>query len=201
VGPEVVPISPQLNRGAAAAIARGFADNEVWVWVLGGEKGCRRILPRYYRVMIRRVFGPRGGAWTTSDARGGALWMPPHAQRLSVGERIAEVLALLPRGAPALGRGGRMAELMADNRPRERHWYLNTLSVDPSAQRRGIGSALIGPGLARADAEGLGAYLETQRRANIPFYRRFGFEEVAEIRLPDSPPLWTMWRPAARSPP
>jgi ribosomal protein S18 acetylase RimI-like enzyme len=84
---------------------------------------------------------------------------------------------------------------MASHRPREHHWYLNTLSVDPAAQRRGIGSALIAPGLERADSEGLGSYLETQRRANIPFYRRFGFEEVGEISLPDSPPMWLMWRP------
>jgi hypothetical protein len=57
---------------------------------------------------------------------------------------------------------------------------------------------LMEPGVARVDADGLGAYLETQRRANIPFYRRFGFEETGEIKLPDSPPLWTMWRPPQR---
>jgi predicted N-acetyltransferase YhbS len=53
---------------------------------------------------------------------------------------------------------------------------------------------LIEPGLQRADAEGVGCYMETRRRANIPFYRRFGFEEVGEISLPGSPPVLRMWR-------
>jgi predicted N-acetyltransferase YhbS len=85
------------------------------------------------------------------------------------------------------------------HRPRQEHWNLNTLSVSPEAQGKGIGSALIQPGLERADADGLGCFLETQRRRNIPFYRRFGFEETDEISLHDSPPLWLMWRAPASS--
>jgi predicted N-acetyltransferase YhbS len=80
--------------------------------------------------------------------------------------------------------------------PREPHWRLNSLAVRTSAQRQGIGSALIEPGLRRAEADGVACYLETQRRANIPFYRRFGFEEIGEVGLPGSPPAWRMLRPA-----
>jgi GNAT superfamily N-acetyltransferase len=190
----VVPIGPSLVRDAARAIADGFFDNEIWVWTLRGDWQRRRVLPRYYRAMIRRVFAPRGAAWTTGDARGGALWVPPGSEALSLRERLAEFVSLLPEGIPALSRGTRIEELMVSHRPREPHWYLSTLSVEPRSQGKGIGSALMEPGIARVDADGLGAYLETQRRANIPFYRRFGFEERGEIRLPDSPPLWRMWR-------
>jgi GNAT superfamily N-acetyltransferase len=190
----VVPITPPLLRGAAEAIADGFFDNEIWVWTLPRDWQRRRVLPRYYRRMIRHVFAPRGAAWTTADTRGGALWIPPGTEILSRRERVAELIALLPEGLPALGRGTRIEELMVAHRPRERHWYLSTLSVESSSQGTGIGSALMEPGIARVDADGLGAYLETQRRANVPFYRRFGFEERGEIRLPDSPPLWRMWR-------
>lgn len=193
--PTVVPITRPLIRGAAAAIADGFFDNEIWVWTLRRDRHRRRVLPRYYRTMIRHVFAPRGAAWTTSDTRGGALWIPPGTEILSGRERIAELISLLPEGAPALSRGTRIEGLMVAHRPGERHWYLSTLSVEPGSQGKGVGSALMEPGIARVDADGLGAYLETQRRANIPFYRRFGFEERGEIKLPDSPPLWRMWRP------
>jgi GNAT superfamily N-acetyltransferase len=192
----VVKVTPELASGSAAAIAAGFFDNEVWMWVLPGEWQRRRILGRHYRAMIRRVFVPRGGAWTTPDCAGTALWIPPERPRLSSRERFFETLSLLPEGIAALGRGARLDSLLASRHPSEPHWYLNTLAVRPEAQRNGYGSALIEPGLARADAAGLPAYLETQREANIPFYRRFGFDEIDKVSLHDSPPMWLMWREA-----
>jgi GNAT superfamily N-acetyltransferase len=192
----VVQVTDELVEGAAEAVARGFADNEIWIWMLGSEERVRRALPRHYRAMIRHVYVTRDGAWTTPDTLGAALWFPPRSLELSPGERFWELISLLPSVLPALGRATRWEALIGDHRPTEDHWYLNTLAVDPGAQRGGVGTALIGPGLERADADGLGVYLETQRRANIPFYRRFGFEEGDELKLPDSPPVWTMWRPA-----
>lgn len=192
---EVVSISPGLVRGAADATARGFQENEIWVWMLPRPWQRRRVLPRHYRAMIRRVFTPRGGAWTTTDTTGTALWFPPGTQKFSLREQLTEIGSLLPEGITCLPKGARWDELVLSHRPREEHWYLNTLSVAPEMQGQGVGSALIQPGLDRADAEGLGCYLETQRRKNIPFYRRFGFEETDEISLEDSPPLWLMWRP------
>ena len=178
------------------AIARGFYTNEIWVWMLGNEGRTRRALPRHYRAMIRHVYSSRGGAWTTPDTLGGALWFPPGTQEMSWAERFWEIASLMPQALPALGRAARWDELIHQHRPREPHWYLNTLSVDPEVQRGGVGSALIRPGLERADADGLFCHLETQRRENIPFYRRFGFEETDEISLDDSPPVWLMRRPA-----
>jgi GNAT superfamily N-acetyltransferase len=188
-------VTADLVEGAALAVSRGFADNEIWVWMLGGEKRVRRALPRHYRAMVRHVYTSRGSAWTTADTLGGAFWYPPGTLELSFGERFWEVASLMPHALTSIGRAARFDQLTHSHRPAEPHWYLNTLSVDPGAQRGGVGTALIGPGLERADAEGVGAYLETQRRDNIPFYRRFGFEETGEIKLHDSPPMWLMWRP------
>ena len=192
----VVPVTAELVRGAAQAVADGFFDNEIWVWLLRRDWQRRRLLPRHYRALIRRVYIPRGSAWTTPGTEGAALWFPPGTLELSRRERIAELLSLLPEGVDSLGRGGRWEGLIASHHPRTPHWYLQTLAVRPSAQRGGIGTALIEPGLARADADGVGCYLETQRESNIPYYRRFGFELTDEISLEDSPPLWLMWRPA-----
>ena len=148
--------------------------------------------------MIEHVCIPRGGAWATADLQGGALWTPPGRLEWTLGEQLREAAALLP----GLGLGGarrarRLYRLFRANHPREPHYYLDTLSIDPAHQRRGYGSALMAPLLERADAERMPVYLETQRRDNIPFYRRFGFEESGEMSLDDSPPLWKMWRPAS----
>jgi GNAT superfamily N-acetyltransferase len=199
VAHRVVSITPGLVRGAGRAVARGFHDNEIWVWMLPGDRRRRTMLPRHYRAMIRHVFLPRGGAWTTPETLGAALWFPPGTHSFSTREHLIELLSLLPEGVTALPKGARFDELRFAHFPKEPHWYLNTLAVVPEQQGRGIGSALIEPGLARADADGLGAYLETQRESNIPFYRRFGFELTERIALPDGPPLWLMWRPPESS--
>ena len=190
----VVPIDARLVRGAARAVAESFFDNEIWVWLLRRDWQRRRLLPRHYRAMIRRVYMPRRAAWTTPDAAGASLWFPPGTLSLSRRERLAETGSLLPEGLSSLGRGARWENLLAQHHPRARHWYLQTLAVAPATQRRGIGTALIAPGLERADADRVGVFLETQRESNIPYYQRFGFELTEEISLPDSPPLWLMWR-------
>ena len=195
--PAAVPVTPELVRGAAKAAADGFQDNEIWAWMLPRDWQRRRILPRHYRAMIRRVYMPRGGAWTTPDTLGTALWFPPGTLAMSSRERAAELVSLLPEGIASFRRGPRWEELIEKHHPTEPHWYLQTLSVAPSSQRSGVGTALIQPGLDRADSESMPCYLETQRESNIPYYRRFGFELTEEICLHDSPPLWLMWRDAS----
>jgi GNAT superfamily N-acetyltransferase len=195
--PAVAPVSADQIDDVAAAIARGFDDNEMWVWLLPDDRRRVGLLTKRFRAMIRHVCIPRGGAWATADLQGGALWIPPGRLEWSLGEQLHEAVALMPGlGLRGARRGRRLQTLFASHHPREPHYYLDTLSIDPAHQRRGYGSALIAPLLQRADAERMPAYLETQRRDNIPFYRHFGFEETGEMSLPDAPPLWKMWREA-----
>jgi len=171
-------------------------DNEIWAWMLPRAWQRRRLLPRHYREMIRRVYMPRGAAWTTPDTLGAALWFPPGTLEMSSWERAAELVSLLPEGIGSFRRGPRWEALMEKHHLTEPHWYLQTLSVAPASQRSGVGTALIQPGLARADSKSMPCFLATQRESHIPYYRRFGFDLTNEISLHDSPPLWLMWREA-----
>ena len=64
------------------------------------------------------------------------------------------------RALPVVASMGRYADL-ARNHPRVPHWYLPVLGTAPEYQGRGVGSALLRALLARSDAEGLPAYLES----------------------------------------
>ncbi len=64
---------------------------------------------------------------------------------------------------------------------------------DPAGQGQGRGAALLRSGLAKADAAGLPACLESSKPSNLPFYQHFGFTVQEEVRLPgDEPTLWAM---------
>ncbi len=183
-----------MADAVAGAIARGFLDNEIWVWILPDEGRRSELLHRYYRMMIQRVFLPAGGAWTTPETAGGALWLPP-GTKLSLAVALRELFVVSPVvGIAGFRRAIAIDALKKRYRPTEPHWYLETLSIEPAKQRQGHGSALLAPVLEHCDAQRLPAYLETQRHSNIAYYERFGFELTDEVSTRESPPLWLMWR-------
>ena len=82
------------------------------------------------------------------------------------------------------------------------HWYLETMGVDPSVQRKGLGGRLLEPVLQIADRDRVDCYLETARPENAEYYARHGFavESDALQMVPDGPPFVAMRRrPVARS--
>lgn len=64
----------------------------------------------------------------------------------------------------------------------------------PGQQGAGVGSALMAPILARADADRVPCYLETAEAANVAFYQRRGFVTVRQGTAPAGVPYWTMRR-------
>ena len=194
--PQVVKVETASQaRAAAGAIARGFQDDEIWTWLIPGERTRARVEKRSYRWMTRQIFMPRGAAWMTETGTGASLWFPPGTKELSIRERLAEGLPFLPEGLLSVGKATRLNELVKASWPTEPHWYLSVLSVEPASQGMGHGSALIAPGLEQADSQGVGVWLETQTEKNLPFYGRFGFEEVSRAEVEPGIPLWMMWRP------
>lgn len=163
--------------------------------MLPNDRVRARVERRQYRSLVKHVFVPRKSAWMTRDGTGTALWMPPGTGKLNFRETAAEALPFLPEGLFSLGRVARFENAIKQHWPKEPHWYLAVLSVSPESQGLGHGTALMKPGLALADAQGVGAYLETQRELNVGFYECFGFELVKKIMIDDLP-MWLMFRPA-----
>jgi ribosomal protein S18 acetylase RimI-like enzyme len=62
----------------------------------------------------------------------------------------------------------------------ERHWHVGPVSVEPGLQGAGVGSAMLRVFCSRMDDAGELAWLETDKPENVVFYRRHGFDVVAE---------------------
>lgn len=80
----------------------------------------------------------------------------------------------------------------------ESHWHVGPVAVDPTLQGQGLGSALMAEAMKTVDAANGVAYLETDKEINVGFYRKQGFEVVAEDRVLDTP-NWFMRRPAMQA--
>ncbi len=197
---EVVQLARPQIGDAGEVLGRAFHDDPMWVWVLPDESKRARALPWVMRVLARSAYGYREVHTTADRVEGAAIWVPPGRYPLSVVRMMLAGWALAPLklGAAGLRRLIRYSDYIEGLHRRDapaRHWYLMILGVDPPRQGQGVGSALIQPVLARADAEGLPCYLETETEGNVPFYNRHGFEVVVEGGLPGGGPrFWTMMR-------
>jgi GNAT superfamily N-acetyltransferase len=79
-------------------------------------------------------------------------------------------------------------------RPSQEHWYLTELGTTPAARGRGVGSGLVRHRIAHAQEQGVGVYLESSTRDNVPFYAKLGFEEVETIQTKGTNDLTAMWQ-------
>ena len=176
-------------------LARAFEDDPVLEWLVppGAPRRMER-LARMFAVTLRERYLRHDEVWTTPDLAGAALWSSPGAWKLTLGQilRTSPVMASILRSRLPLGLRG--LTLVDRHHPHEPHYYLGVLGADPARQRGGVGTALIQPVLGRCDEEGIGAYLESSKPDNVPYYRRFGFEVREELTLPKGPPTWLMWR-------
>jgi GNAT superfamily N-acetyltransferase len=83
---------------------------------------------------------------------------------------------------------------MSAKRPTKPHWYLSLLGTASDSRGRGLASRTIKHVTTECDRLGLPAYLESSDIANVPLYRRHGFEVTSVHQLSDGPDVPLMWR-------
>jgi len=181
-------------EAVSRSLARAFEDDPVMDWVFPDSSRRLSRLERFFALTMKAAHLRQGEVWISEDSASAALWASPGHWRTSIGEllRVAPILGW--RGPLAL-RGLMRIEA---RHPRWPRWYLATLGTDPPMQGRGLGRAVMEPVLRRCDDQGIGAYLESSKERNVPYYRRHGFEVVDEVVLPRGPRVWLMWREPAR---
>jgi ribosomal protein S18 acetylase RimI-like enzyme len=195
----------RMQRGEEGAViatlARAFHDDPLFNFLVPDllSQGRANLTFMHSLVADARGFGEIWVAKAGAKVAGAAVWLPPGAYPRGARRETLGVLRDL-RSVPRLGSRLFVSIRLqneiqrAHHRVKEPHWYLSLLGADPACQRSGAGTALLAPILERADAGATPVYLETQKEENVPWYHRFGFEVVEELRVSGSPSMWAMRR-------
>lgn len=193
---EVVRLRPDQLGVASAVLARAFQDDPAWSWVLPDPRRRAALLPWLFRLGFEVT---DADVWTTAGSvLGAARWLPPGRPRLRLPPALLAFVVTPLRLREATGRFlayGRAVETMRAQAAAGPHWYLAGIVVDPPEQRKGIGSALLAPGLEGAARDRVPVVLLTNSERNLPFYRRHGFDVAFEADTPPGAPhAWAMIR-------
>ena len=191
-------MAESLIRTATAADAEWCLA--VLTLAFGSDPPCRWAWPdpqQYLEAFphFARAFG--GGAIEHGTANyyegfsGVALWLPPGVapDEASMVRVIQDTVAVAQKDVMFS-----MFEQMEAFHPREAHWHLPLIGVDPAHQGKGIGAALLRHVLNACDNHGVLAYLEATSPLNVRLYERHGFEPLGSIQVADAPPIVPMAR-------
>jgi ribosomal protein S18 acetylase RimI-like enzyme len=169
-----------------------------WPLVTGDD------LPARIRAGFEAVdtpFAAEGWMFKAADGLGVMTLLPPgsSAREEALAEATAPAMAALsPDGGERYERFWSWTWSML---PAEPHWLLDQLAVEPDAQGRGIGRAMLRHAIETAEADGLPLFLETAVPSNLALYRRHGFEVLAEGDAPGGGPhVWFLRRNPAAGP-
>lgn len=177
------------------SLASAFQEDPSFVWCIPGTEERRRLLREYFGVVFDAL-RTHGGCYCVPDAAAAALWVPPGRQALTEeqGARLRQVFEAV--GAAEADRFADLIGVMDACHPHPEHFYLWFLGVASTAQRRGLGSALLRSRLGWCDLHSVPAYLEATSDGNRRLYERHGFHVTGEFTAGGSPPMWSMWRDA-----
>jgi len=187
---------PDDVAALAPMLARAFDQDPFTNWLVRQDERRVQRIEWSFEVMLRQLSSELSETYVTQDLDGAAIWK--QEVKLPFGQQ----LRLLPAFARAMGWGRvpallKMLSYMEPLHQRlvpEPHFYLFVLGVDPEQQRRGLGSLLLAPMLARCDQKRTRAYLETTRAENLQFYARHGFEVAHIVEREGWPKFWLMIR-------
>ncbi|MDZ7282597.1 GNAT family N-acetyltransferase [Sphingomonas sanguinis] len=188
----------EAGAGDRAAVAtmlgRAFADDPAMSYIFPDAADRTKRLPRLFALLFD---SDAVGMRLVSDAAdAGTFWRPPGQAHVPMATYIRRLIPVLHALGASLPRAMRLGDAIEAQFPRKPFWYLHIAGVDPARQGRGLGGASIRAGLARCDADGVPAYLETATESNVGLYARLGFQLTGEWSVPKGGPrFWSMIRP------
>lgn len=190
--PTIKTVTASDEAPAIAAVVLAFGADPAARWTWPDPQQYLMHFPGFVKALGGKAFA-HGAAYCVDGYAGAALWLPPE-----VSPDEDALVELLQRTGPASVQKDLLAvfEQMERYHPRDPHWYLPFIGIDPSQQGKGYGGALMKHALDACDRDRAPAYLESSNPKNIPLYERHGFELLGTIQAGTSPPIFPMLRRA-----
>jgi ribosomal protein S18 acetylase RimI-like enzyme len=179
---------------AIAVVVLAFSADPAVRWTWPDPNQYLMHFPSFVRAFGGNAFAHESAYYVDGYA-GAALWLPPAIRP----DEDAMMTLLQRTGSAQVQKDGcAVFEQMGRYHPREPHWYLPFLGVDPFHQGKGYGAVLMQHALIPCDSDHTLAYLESSNPKNIPLYERHGFELLGTIQVGTSPPIFPMLRTPRR---
>lgn len=196
---QVRELAPDELDAAVELVARAMLDNPLHVKALGDDPSRRDTgVRKLQRALIQSV--RMRGFVLVAVWDGALVGVCGIARRKS---RFAESIDLVRAAFSGISPGVMLRQTRwflqwAQRQPPEPYWHLGPVAVDVHVQGRGIGTALMDAICSLADEAGSLTYLETDKPANVKFYRKFAFETVDRADV-IGVQNWFMMRPTKLS--
>lgn len=178
-------------------LAEAFVDNPLHLAAFGrGRMDQNRL---FFRIGLRQMFLGESFVALADGRLAGYVHYRHSPDCLPAPEEVPQAAATLlkPLGE-AMPQVVRWYSRWCRVDPDEPHVHLGPIAVSPELQRQRVGTALMLRYIEHLDQEKIAGYLETDRRENVEFYRKFGFIVQREEEL-IGVPVWYMWRPSGAS--
>jgi len=198
-GTEIVGLEADRLGQAAAMLGRAFDDDPMSAYLFPDAANRQRKLAWSMGCMLRFAMD-HGVVETTTAMDGLAAWIRSDLARLTGWQMLrcgmwAAPFRFGPGGWRRFSRMVRTTFAAQSRLPKQAHWYLMLLAVDPARQRGGLGTQLLRRGIERAERDGLPCRLETTTPRAKEFYEKHGFRVVLDVEIPGSGvTIWTMVR-------
>jgi GNAT superfamily N-acetyltransferase len=178
----------------AAMMTLAFSGDPFMRWMYPEADAFLAHFPKFVEAFAGAAFRQKT-AFVDESFGGACMWLPPgtevdiealgqHVVQTILPERLAEI--------------GETFKQMEEHHVDEEAWYLPMIGVDANFQGQGIGARLMDSLLTKTDAMGIPTYLESSNPANIPFYKRLGYEAVGKIQFSSDSPIITPMHRANR---
>ncbi|MBL8163866.1 MAG: GNAT family N-acetyltransferase [Anaerolineae bacterium] len=198
---ELRPLTLADLEAATEVQSAAFQDDPLWVYLYPDVERRKRLLRKTFVRALRLGILSEQAYGIGEPLEGLALWSAPNDStpiaavlRSGLWQMlfVPAFMASLPRAIPIFSRFESMQKRYAP----EPHYYLQTISVAPRAQGKGLASRLIRPFLMKADAERVSVYTETMTPSNVGLYEHYGFRTVEQYDVPGQDlHVWGFYRP------